>query len=97
MILASGSAFPQPAPAGIDWHYSSRGGSASQLPIHAAGEAVVAVDSAVRTLAVVGAPLPNGKVATWIGGAISNSAGDIVFTAGYSTGGELHSLSCRPA
>jgi Bacterial Ig-like domain (group 2) len=89
VLLASGSSLPQPAPAGIDWHYPSRGGSASLLPIHAAGEAVVAVDSAVHTLAVIGAPLPNGKVATWIGGAISNTAGDIVFTAGYSTGGEL--------
>ncbi len=89
VLLASGSSLPQPAPAGIDWHYPSRGGSATLLPVHAAGEAVVAVDNAVHTLAAVGAPLPNGKVATWIGGAISNTAGDIVFTAGYSTGSQL--------
>ena len=91
LILASGASFPQPAPAGIDWHYPSRGGSATVLPVRASGEAVVAVaaDGTVHTLAVIGAPLPNGKVATWIGGAISNTAGDIVFTAGYSTGSEL--------
>jgi hypothetical protein len=38
---------------------------------------------------VIGAPLPNGKVATWIGAAISNTAGDLVFTSGYSTGSAL--------
>jgi hypothetical protein len=57
--------------------------------VRAAGEAVVAVDNAVHTLATVGTPLPNGKVATWIGGAISDTAGDMVFTAGYSTGSQL--------
>jgi hypothetical protein len=89
LILASGSSFPQPAPAGIDWHYPSRGGSATVLPVRAAGEAVVAVDTTVHTVAVTGAPLPNGKAATWIGAAISNTAGDMVFTAGYSTGSAL--------
>ena len=91
VILETGSAFPQPAPAGIDWHYPSRGGAAALLPVRAAGEAVVTVDSAgaVNTIAIVGAPLPNGKVATSIGGAISNTAGDIVFTANYSTGSAL--------
>jgi hypothetical protein len=89
VLLASGASLPQPAPAGIDWHYASRGGSATLLPVRAAGEAVVAVDNAVHTLATVGTPLPNGKVATWIGGAISDTAGDMVFTAGYSTGSQL--------
>jgi hypothetical protein len=89
IVLAAGAGFPVPAPAGIDWHYASRGGGAAVLPVHAAGEAIVVVDSGVRTLAVLGAPLPNGKIAIWIGAAMANTAGDIVFTAGYATGSAL--------
>jgi hypothetical protein len=89
MILASESNFPQPAPAGIDWHYASRAGSPSVLPVRAAGEAIVAVDGSVQPIAAIGSPLSNGKMATWIGGAMSNTSGDIVFTAGYSTGSGL--------
>src|SRR6185369_1120565 len=89
LVLAAGANFPIPAPAGVDWHYPPRGAGATSLAMHAAGEAIVQVDSGVRTLAVLGAPLPNGKVATWIGAAIANTAGDIVFTAGYPTGSAL--------
>jgi hypothetical protein len=89
MILAAGAKFSQPVPAGIDWHYPSRAGTATTLPVRAAGEAVVTVDSAVNTIASVGGALPNGKVATLIGGTAANSVGDIVFTANYSTGSAL--------
>jgi Bacterial Ig-like domain (group 2) len=89
LLLASGSNFPQPAPAGIDWHYASRAGSTTLLTVRAAGEAVVAVDTAVHTVAVLGAALPNGQVATSIGAVTSNTAGDGVFTAGYPTGSAL--------
>jgi hypothetical protein len=91
VILAAGASLGQPAPAGVDWHYASRGGSAALLPVRAAGEAIVTVaaDGTVHTLAAIGAPLPNTQVATWIGAATSNSVGDLVFTAGYSTGSSL--------
>jgi hypothetical protein len=89
LLLASGSTFPQPAPAGIDWHYPSRAGSPALLTVRATGEAVVTVDTAVHTVAVLGGPLPNGKTATWIGAVNSNTAGDAIFTAGYPTGSAL--------
>jgi hypothetical protein len=91
MIIENGAAFPQVAPAGIDWHYPSRGGTAALLLVRAAGDAVVTVaaDGTVNTIASIGTLLPNGKVATTIGGAIANTGGDIVFTANYSTGSAL--------
>jgi hypothetical protein len=85
-ILAGESVFSQPIPAGVNWHYASRGGTAAVMPMRAAGDAIVSVDSAVHALATTGSPLPNGKMAVWIGAAMSNTAGDVVFTATYSNG-----------
>jgi hypothetical protein len=86
MILAAGSNFPQPVAPGIDWHYPSRGGAGTVLPVRAAGEAIVTVDTAAKTIVSIGATLPNGRAAMSIGAAMANTAGDIVFTAGYPTG-----------
>jgi Bacterial Ig-like domain (group 2) len=88
-VLAAGAPFPQPAPAGIDWHYSARGGSATSVVARGAGDAVMKVDNAVQMLVGLGSTLPNGKTAVWIGGAIANQSGDILFTAGYPTGSAL--------
>jgi Bacterial Ig-like domain (group 2) len=88
-ILSAGALFPQSAPAGIDWHYAARGGSSSALIARGLGDAIMKIDNSVQMLVGLGSTLPNGKPAVWIGGAIANQSGDILFTAGYPTGSAL--------
>lgn len=89
MVLASGTPFPQPVPPGIDWHYASRGGSATAIPNRAEGDAVITAGDSVQLVAALGSPFATGKNITWIGGAIGNESGDILFTVGYPTGNAL--------
>ena len=89
VALASGLAFPQPVPAGVDWHYASRGGSASAIPFRGAGDVILNVGTSFGMLASVGAPLPNGQTAVSIGAAMANQSGDLVFSAGYPTGSAI--------
>ena len=89
MTLASGTPFPQPVPAGIDWHYASRGGTATAIPNRAAADAVIIAGDSVQLLAALGTQFAKGKNITWIGGAIANESGDILITVGYPTGNAL--------
>ena len=89
VVLAAGAAFPQPAPPGIDWHYAPRGGGASSIPLRAEGDVVLNVAATAQPLVSLGSALPNGNQALWIGGAIGNESGDLVFTAGYPNGSGL--------
>ena len=89
VVLAANAPFPQPAPAGIDWHYAPRGGGASSIPLRAEGDLVLNVGATAQPLVSLGSALPDGNQALWIGGAIGNESGDLVFTAGYSNGSGL--------
>ncbi len=89
LLLAAGTPFPQPVPAGVDWHYASRGGSPTAIPVRAAGDAVVSAGDSVQMIAGLGTKFATGKIITWVGGAIANESGDILFTAGYPTGNAL--------
>jgi hypothetical protein len=73
-------------PPSIDWHYASRGGSDTAIVFRGAGDAIVKLSTTPQTLAAVGSPLPDGKLALWIGGAMANESGDVLFSAGYSNG-----------
>jgi hypothetical protein len=86
VVLAAGAPFPQTAPPGIDWHYAPRGGGAGSIPLRAEGDVVLNVGATVQPLASVGSMLPDGNLALWIGGAVGNESGDLLFTAGYSNG-----------
>jgi hypothetical protein len=88
-VLAAGAPFPQPAPPGIDWHYSARGGSATSLVARGAGDAIMKIDTSVQMLLGLGGMLPNGKTAVSIGGVIANQSGDVFFSASYPTGNGL--------
>jgi hypothetical protein len=89
VALDSGIAFPQPVPAGVDWHYASRGGSGAAIPFRGAGDAILNVGASVSTLAAVGITLPNSQKAVSIGAAIANQSGDLVFSAQYPTGSAI--------
>lgn len=93
VVLAAGVPFPRPVPAGIDWHYASRAGTGSVIPFRAAGEAVLSVGASNQSLAAIGVALPNGQIATSIGAVSANQSGDMVFTAGYSSGSALFRYS----
>ena len=86
VLIPAGTALAQTVPAAVDWHYGPRGGGPSGIVFRGAGDAIVSVASTVQVLASVGSTLPNGQVALWIGAAMGNQSGDLVFTAGYSTG-----------
>ena len=88
-LLAPGSAFPQRVPPAIDWHYSPRGSGSAGMPFRGAGDAIVNIGASTQVLACQGGKLPNGQIALWIGAAMSNQAGDLVFSAGYATGSAL--------
>ena len=89
VILASAVPFPQSAPPGVDWHFSSRGESGSSGCFRGAGESIVTVDSSIHSLMQIGSPLPNSKLATWLGTTMADELGNCVFTAGYPTGSVL--------
>jgi hypothetical protein len=89
VLIAPGAAFPQPVPPALDWHYSSRGAGQTGMPFRGAGDAILTVGASTQVVAAQGAKLPNGQIALWIGAAISNQAGDIVFSAGYASGSAL--------
>jgi hypothetical protein len=89
VLLPAGAVFPQPAPAGVDWHFASRGGGSNGLVFRGSGESIVNVKSSAQSLVSAGSPLPNGKIATWIGSAMGNQSGDAVFSAGFSDGSGL--------
>jgi len=88
-VLAAGVAFPQPVPAGVDWHYAARAGSTAAIPFRAAGEAILNLGSSIQTVAALGTALPNGQTSTWIGAVTSSQSGNLAFTAGYGTGSVL--------
>lgn len=89
VLMPAGSAFPQPVPPAIDWHYASRGGSGAGIPFRGEGDIVLDIGSGVKTVAAIGSALPNGTQALWVGGAIANQSGDLLFTAGFASGSGL--------
>ena len=86
VLLAAGQTFPEPTPAGIDWHYSGRGGSDTVLTARGAADVLVRTGDALQSVGGLGSTLPNGKMALWVGAAAANQAGDLVFTAGFANG-----------
>jgi len=89
VLVSPGTAFPQPVPAALDWHYSSRGAGSAGMVFRGTGDAIVTVGATAQILVQQGAKLPDGQIALWIGAAISNQAGDLVFSAGYASGTAL--------
>jgi hypothetical protein len=89
VILAAGTPFAQPVPAGVDWHYASRGGSSTVIPFRATGDAIMNASDSPQAVVTLGAQFARGKNITWIGAAIGNESGDIVFPVGYPQGNAL--------
>jgi hypothetical protein len=93
VLMPADAALPQPVPAAIDWHYASRGGSFTSIPFRGEGDIVLSIGAGVKTVAAIGSALPNGKQALWVGGALANQSGDLLFTAGYANGSGLFRYS----
>jgi len=86
VVMPASQPLSEAVPVSIDWHYASRGGSDTVVPARGAGNSVLKAADTLQTLAAVGSPLPNGKLALWIGGVMANESGDLLYSAGYANG-----------
>jgi hypothetical protein len=90
VVPATTQAFTDNVPGAIDWHYATRGGSTANLPVRAEGDAIFKFGDSAQALMTVGSKLPNGRMALWIGGAVSNQNGDALFSAGFYNGSGIY-------